>query len=246
MGFQTFMSNGQVLPLYEQVKAYVIDSVERGEFRAGEQIPSQRELCERFNISLMTARRAINELISEGVIYAIHGKGLFVAEKKQQAEIDPLVSFTDDMLQRGMYPTSRLLESSLITCSPFFAHLLAVNPSSELVYITRLRLADNQPIAIQSNYIVHRLCPGILQHDFERQGLFEILRTEYGLRLNDTQTTVEAALATEEESTLLGVALPAALLRTEQITLLDSGLAIEFARTLYRGDRYYKKLPSRS
>jgi GntR family transcriptional regulator len=239
------MNSDPVIPLYGQVKGYVIDAIERGEFHPGDQIPSQRELCARFNISLMTARRAINELISEGMIFAIHGKGLFVAAKKELAETGPLVSFSEDMLQRGMIPSSHLLESSLIPGSPFLTHILGIEPDSEVVQIKRLRLADNRPIAIQTNFVVHRYCPALLSHNLENVSLFHILRFHYGLRLHDTRTTVESTLASEAEGQLLDIPLPASLLITEQLTFLENGQAIEFARTHYRGDRYHIKLPAR-
>ena len=239
------MNNDPVIPLYSQVKGYVIDAIECGEFHPGEQIPSQRELCAHFKISLMTVRRAINELISEGVIFAIHGKGLFVSAKKEQAETGPLVSFSEDMIQRGMIPSSCLLESNLIQGSPFLSRILGIDPESEVVQIRRLRLADNRPIAIQTNFVVHHYCPGLLSHNLEEDGLFQILRFHYGLRLHDTRTTVESALAGETEGHLLDIPLPASLLITEQLTFLENGHAIEFARTHYRGDRYHIKLPAR-
>jgi GntR family transcriptional regulator len=240
------MQNAPVTPLYSQVVEYVTRAVESGEFTPGDRIASQRELCERFGISLMTARRAINELISEGIIYPIPGKGLFVANKKQPAEAGPLVSFSEDMASRGMRATSRVLESNLINANPYMARILQVELDQELAFLRRLRLADDRPMAIQSNYIVHQLCPGILQRNFEVQGLFTILRNEYLLNLADTDTTVEAVLAGEEEAELLQVASPASLLVTEQVTLLESGRPVEFARTVYRGDRYHLRFPSRA
>ncbi len=236
------MSTPSMLPLYSQVKEYVIHEIEEGALGAGSQLPSQRELCEKFGISLMTARRAINELISEGVIYAIPGKGLFVANKKQAVEADPLISFTDDMVQRGLHPTSQLLESNLTQASPFLAKTLGVETHAELAYFRRLRLADGRPMAVQANYIVYRYCPGILTQPVQQEGLFNILRNRYGLRLTDTLTTVESALASEEVAELLQMSLPAPLLVTEQVTFLENGRAVEFAHTTYCGDRYLMTL----
>lgn len=232
------MNDERVLPLFGRVKASVLEAVENGELRPGDRIPSQRELCKRFGISLMTARRAINELIGEGVIYALPGKGLFVAARKQPAESGPLVGFSEDMQRRGMRPSSRLLESGLVAATPFLARMLGVEPESELVYIRRLRLANDHPIALQAGYVVHRYCPGLLAHNLETASLFSVLREEYGLRLADSRVAVESVLANGEEAGLLGVPVPAALLVTEQLTFLDNGHTIEFTRTKYRGDRY--------
>src|SRR5215216_5319201 len=94
---------------YLTLKTHLMDEIARGEHRPHERLPSQRQLIEQYGLSLMSVRRVINELASEGVIYTRAGKGLFVAEPKQQAELSPLYSFSDDMALRGMSASSRVL-----------------------------------------------------------------------------------------------------------------------------------------
>lgn len=231
----------QHLPLYAQLKAALTAAISRGELAPGDRLPSQRELCRLYGMSHMTVRRAINDLLHDGTIYAIPSKGTFVAEKKQVAESGPLVSFTDDMARLGMHSSSVVLESRLIGASAILAQALGVAASTPLVYLRRLRLADGEPMAIQSSHLPHAICPGLLEHDLERGSLFAVLRTVYGLRLTGSSTTIEAAVADPLEAELLGLSMPAALLTTEQITFLDDGRAIELVRSAYRGDRYRLK-----
>ena len=230
------------LPLYAQLKEALIDAIARHEFAPGDQLPSQRALCEQYKMSHMTARRAINELIHEGVIYAIPGKGIYVAEPKQEAEAGPLVGFTEDMAQRGMEASSQVLAAEIVGASTVLAQALDLAVGAPLVYLRRVRLANDEPIAVQTAYLPHALCPGLLEHDLERSSLFALLRTVYGLHLADSKESVEAVLADEECAALLGLSLPAALLISEQLTYLDTGQAIEFARSIYRGDRYRMRL----
>jgi len=223
---------------YMQVKSDLIAGIMNGTYKPHERLPSQRELAEEYGLSHMTVRRAINELKREGFIDAQQGRGLFVAEPKQEAELGPLYGFTEDMALRGMKASSRVLEAQLISASTTLAHTLQVIVGTPLVHLQRLRLADDEPMAIQTAYLPHALCPGLLKHDLEQNSLFEILRGVYELHLADGETAAGADLASEQEAQLLKLTLPAALLVTEQITYLDTGQPIEYARSIYRGDRY--------
>ena len=225
------------LPLYAQLKEEIIAAIARRELRPGDQIPSQRVLCERHGMSHMTVRRAISELLSEGVLYAIPGKGLYVTEPKQDAE-PPLRGYTEDMSRRGMVASSVVLAAEIVGASTVLSSALGVPIGTALIYLRRLRLADGAPMAVQGSYLPQALCPGLLEHDLGRGSLFELLRTMYHLRLADGTTTVEAALADAEHAKLLGLRLPAPLLIVEQLSYLDSGQAIEFVRSVYRADRY--------
>jgi GntR family transcriptional regulator len=228
----------QVMPLYSQIKEKLLAAISRGEFKAGDQLPSQRELCERYSASHMTVRRAIDDLVASGVISAIPGKGLYVTEPKQDTEASPLISFTEDMARRGMKATNQVLEAEVTAAPTILAKALGVEVGTALVYLRRLRLADGHPMALQTNYLVHACCPGLLEHDLNQNSLFKILKSHYGLQIAAYSATVEAVLASESEAALLGLTPPAALLVTEQISYLENGRAIEFVRSAYRGDRY--------
>jgi GntR family transcriptional regulator len=227
-----------VLPLYAHLKEEILTAIAAGNFAPGDQLPSQRELIEQYNASHMTVRRAINELLQEGVIYAIPGKGLYVSEPKEVAESSPLMGFTEDMAHRGMKASSRVLAAELISASTGLSRTLEVEVGSLLVYLRRLRLADGIPIGVQAAYLKHSLCPTLLQYDLENHSMYDILREHFGLKLASARVSVEAILADEELSRLLGTQLPAALLVTEQLTFLANGEPLEFVRTTYRGDRY--------
>lgn len=225
------------LPLYAQLKEEIIAAIARGDLAPSDQIPSQRVLCERHGMSHMTVRRAISELLSEGVLYAIPGKGLYVTEPKQDAE-PLLIGFSEDMTRRGMVASSQVLAAEIIGASTVLASALGVTVGTPLAHVRRLRLADGEPMAIQSSYLPHALCPGLLAHNLEHGSLFALLRDEYRLRLADGTTMAEAALADAEQARLLGLRLPAPVLIVEQLTYLESGRAIEFVRSAYRADRY--------
>ncbi|HEX7041425.1 MAG TPA: GntR family transcriptional regulator [Trueperaceae bacterium] len=230
---------------YLRLKNDLKDEIAAGVYGPNDRLPSQRQLGQRYGLSHMTVRRAINELVREGVIYARQGQGLYVADTKQEAERGPLVSFTEDMALRGMRASSRVLEKRIVNATTMLASTLQVVVGQPLVCLRRLRLADNEPMAIQTAYLPSALCPGLLQLDLEDASLYELLRSKYGLRIADSQSAAGADITTEEEARLLGVTHPAPLLVTEQITYLDTGAPIEFVRSLYRGDRYQLQVARR-
>jgi len=239
--YERIVRPNEKLPLYAQLKEQIIAAIACADLAPGDQIPSQRLLCEKYRMSHMTVRRAINELLHEGVIYAIPGKGLYVTELKQDAE--PLLrGFTEDMTQRGMVASSTVLAAEVVGASTVLSSALGVPIGTALVYLRRLRLADGAPVAVQGSYLPQALCPGLLEHDLARDSLFDLLRNVYRLRLADGTTTVEAALADAEHAKLLGLRVPAPLLVVEQLNYLDSGQVIEFVRSAYRADRYRLRL----
>jgi GntR family transcriptional regulator len=236
------MLNKTTAPLYLQVKEEIIDLIQRGELKPNDQLPSQRELVSTYGASHMTVRRALDELIDEGLIYAIPGKGIYVREHKLQAESCPLMSFTEEMALRGMHASSTVLAARLVPASTVMARTLDVELGMPLAYLRRLRLADGLPMALQTNYLKSWLCPGLLERDLQDASLYNLLRQEYQLCLTSSKGTVEAALADDEHASLLGMELPAALLITEQVSFLENGQPIEYVRTAYRGDRYQYRI----
>ena len=182
-------------------------------------------------MSHMTVRHAINELINEGVIYSIAGKGLYVAQVKQPFEMGSFVSHKEHMKRLGMVPSTLLIDARIVSASTILAQLFGIDVCAPLVYLKRLRMGNGKPISILASHLPHQLCDGILEHDLESGSLFGALRNTYGLNLSASTSAIEAVLANTEQADLLELTLPAALLLKEQITYLDTGQAIEFSRS---------------
>lgn len=224
-------------PLYIRLKETIIRDIETGELKPGDRLLSQRELCLKFEMSHMTVRRAIDDLIAEGVIFAIPGKGLYVSSKKHPAETT-MIGFSGEMTTRGYTVSSRILDKGLIPASTVIARALDIQAGSELAFLYRLRLVNNEPISIQYSYLVHRHCPGILDLIHENTSLYSVLREAYRIELVNILTTVESTLAQKNQADLLGLQLPAALMIIEQINNREGRQAVEYSRLAYRGDRY--------
>jgi len=208
----------------------------------GTQLASERELCDKYGVSRTTVREALRELEQENLIKTVPGRGTFIAGLDESVGLDvevTLEGFTSDMRRRGVAPSSHLLDARLITDpSSKIKNVMGLEEGDEVVSIKRLRLINNRPLALHFVYLNHRLCPNILHHNLGEASLFRLLRERYGLVLAEADEYAYAALANEEECELLALSTPAAVLRTERITRLDTGEVIEYAEATYCGDWY--------
>jgi GntR family transcriptional regulator len=230
------------IPLYLQVKKQLLQKIECGEYSPHDRLPSEREISDELRISRQTVRRALVELSRDGRIYTSIGKGTFVAEPRIGQDLPMLTSFTEDVRNLGMEPSSIVLEAHLMPAPPDVAERLQLTTGAETVLLRRLRLANKQPVQLVTEHLVHSLCPDLLSHDFRTASLYEILRLGCGLKLAKARQVIEADLASKEEARLLEVAVLSPLLRLERTTFLENSTPIAFSRAVYRGDRFTFKV----
>lgn len=225
-------------PLYIQLTDLLRQQIESMQLAPNQRIPSERDLCERYGVSRITVRQAMANLTNEGLITTVPGKGTYVTLPRLAGELQPLRSFTDEMSVRGMTAASKVLGASIESASNTIASQLRVSPGTEVVKLERLRKTDGLPIAIQTSWLVHHLCPGILRFNMAKRSLYDVFRDEYQLILVSAETSISAALATTEQCDLLKVQPPAAVLLVDQTTLIGNGSILEYTHSVYLGDRY--------
>ncbi len=233
------ISKKSPLPIYYQVKEILKERIESGSLKPHECLPSERELGQEYDISRMTARHALTELELEGYVYRQQGKGSFVAEPKLRQALLKLTGFTEDMKDRGLKPGAKVLDIKAITGDEELAEKFSAPTEENFVQLQRVRLANGEPLAIETSHLRHKLCEGIENIDFTNKSLYETMRKEYGIHLGRAEQTVEATLAGEFEAQVLGIKKGMPMLSTERITYLeDDKTVIEYARSTYRADRY--------
>ncbi len=225
------------LPIYRQVIHALWESVQRRELRAGQRAPSERELADRYGISRMTARAALRELINDGVLYTVHGKGTFVTQAKVQQPLNRLTSFTEDMRARGLAPGARVLSQGVEPASLHVAERLRLVDGAPVVVIRRLRLADDEPMSVETVHLDAGRFESILHHDLARESLYNILAAR-GVTLAWSDQWLEATIARAADSEILCVPRGSALLRIERTSYDAAEQPVEFVNSLYRADRY--------
>jgi GntR family transcriptional regulator len=199
---------------------------------------SERELGEKFKVSRMTVRQALTEMIREGILYTQVGKGTYVGDSKIKQELQTLTGFTEDMAARGTVASGQVLEARIIPATLTLAAIFSVPMNSELVLLSRLRLSDGMPLAIEVAYVLHRVCPGILQYDFSKESLYNILAAHFNTILVRAEQTMEASLASPKEAELLQITSPSPVLRIERFSYNEQNTLVEYVVSVYRGDRY--------
>jgi len=228
--------------LHSQLKEALIAMISNEALKPGDQLPTQKELGAQYEMSHMTVRRALDELIKEGVISSVRGKGLYVTSQTLPTDIGSLVSFDEQILRLGMTPSKRVLCGEIIPASTVLAQMLKVDVGIPLVSLERLLLANNTPVALIVAYLPDYLCPGLLGYDLEKGSMFGTLRQIFGLQLSGAVSIVQTVLANKQQANLLQIQRPAALLSREQQTYLSDGKIIEFSRSFMRGDNYHIRI----
>ncbi|MGW4890790.1 GntR family transcriptional regulator [Kitasatospora sp. NPDC004240] len=219
----------------ERVRDAILELIEAR--RPGDAIPSERALCSRLGVSRPTLRAAVDELVVAGMLVREHGRGMFVAaEKITQELVSDRNAFS--LPRAGGVWTSRLLEFSTQPAGARISRKLRVSPAAEIFYVARLRLVDGIPMAIEHLHVRADLAPGLTSGELEQGDLYEHLRDRHGVHVNEAVQSIEPTVVTRAEADLLEVPELSPALLFERLTTDTRGRAVEYAHSLYRGDRY--------
>ncbi|WP_179816318.1 GntR family transcriptional regulator [Allostreptomyces psammosilenae] len=223
------------VPKYYGLKRHLLEMTRT--LPAGSPVPPERALAAEFDTSRTTVRQALQELVVEGRLERIQGKGTFVAKPKV-AQALQLTSYTEDMRAQGLEPTSRLLEVGYVPADDRLAERLDIRPGGRVLRIERLRLANSEPMAIETTHLSARRFPALRRNLLKHNSLYAALAEVYGVHLAEAEEVIETSLATPREAGLLGtdVGLPMLLLSRHSIS--TDGEPVEWVRSVYRGDRY--------
>ena len=207
------------------------------QLQVGQAIPSERRLSSDLGISRLTVRAALDDLVRDGYLERRHGSGTFVSEPKIAQQLT-LTSFSEDMRRRGMVAGSRTIELRETHAGAAVGRALNVSPDSRVVLIRRLRLADREPMALETLHVPAAIVPGLTREQLEDSSFYELLEREYGVVIGTGMQSIEPTVTNEEESELLGVPLHSPAFLFERTSRTEDGATVEFVRSLYRGDRY--------
>jgi len=226
---------GQREPKYWALKQHLLDLLEA--LPAGSPIPTERTLAGEFTVSRTTVRQALADLTVEGRLHRVQGKGTFVAEPKLAQRLQ-LSSYTEDMRAQGREPSSRLIDIEELPAEADLAKLLGIRFGAKVLRLRRLRLADAEPMALETTHLPLGRFRGLRKHITAGGSLYAVLREHYEVEMERAEETIETALAGPSEAELLGadVGMPMLLLSRHSFT--TGGKPVEFVRSIYRGDRY--------
>lgn len=224
-------------PLYSTIASQAEELIASGQWRTGDRLPPERELCRRFDVSRATLRQALAQLEDRGLVTRHQGRGTFVAEPRAQLPIVGVFSIRDAMEARGLRMSTRVLRVEQVEADRELAVDLACMPGDPVIFIERLRIGDGEPMILDTAHLRADLFPGLDEIDFELRSLYDVIETDYGRSVAEASETLEPVILTPRECALLEVPAHTTALLTRRITIDAEGTVLALGHVLLRGDR---------
>jgi GntR family transcriptional regulator len=228
-------TNKTQVPAYRQIADSLTESIQTEKLRPGDAVPSERELAASFKVSLMTARHALQELTTEGLLSRRPNVGTFVAPTK--IHFNKLTSFTEEMLSRGYTPESRVLSATQTSKDDEVCSRLSLPIGSKLFRVQRLRLSGTEPFAVETCYLEMQRFPGLLKEHLGSRSLFSILTEEHGIKISYADEEIDATSSDPKTARLLHVRAGTPVLRIRQV-LYGTTDPVVYSIAVYRSDRH--------
>ncbi len=231
------LAKGQI---YQQPNNALAGLIKSGEFTIGAKFLTERQISERFGVSRATANKSLSSRVSEGLLVFRKGVGTYVKGRPLDYNLRAVVSFTDQAITSGKRPATRVLHFATVTAADAaedVVALLEVDPEAPLLYMERLRLADDLPVILERRHIVAAYCPGFSAAD-AGGSLYNAFTRQYGLIVEGADQSVQAVNIHGADARVLKVRHDTAGLLVTSVGHLARGRPLWFERTLYRGDAY--------
>ncbi len=222
-------------PLYQQLMSRLKNDIVAGVYPAGARIPSEQLLCDTYGVSRVTVRKAMLDLVQEGLLVRRQGKGTFVADERIQRDLQQITSFSAACRQMGHTASARLISAELVEAVGDDAEKLGVEKGSMLVEICRLRLCDGEPVMLEINRFPESF--GFLLEESAEESLYALL-TQRGVMPTSAVHDISLGHATPLVSRHLGCAQGDALLLLDELVLDQHGEPLHLSRQWIRGDKY--------
>jgi GntR family transcriptional regulator len=199
------MSDGQKSLLYARIETVLANEIADGGLRGGDQLPTEDDLIARFGVSRITVRRAIQNLVSRGLVEIRRGKGTFVAAPKITQELTALSGFVEDMHTLGRQPTARVIDKEIVTADAAVASQLALTKSERVVRIRRLRLADGIPLSFDETFLPLDIGKRVITNNLKFEPIFSLLERKYDVPLIEAGYKLDAVAAEAQVAAALKI-----------------------------------------
>jgi GntR family transcriptional regulator len=223
-------------PAYKRIEGAIRRRIDAGQLKPGNMVPSERELARTHQVSLMTARHALTELARDGIVERRRGAGTFVAPPRVQ--FNKLLGYNEQMAGLGLTARSHIVASTVVRNESEIAARLGLPPAAPIIRLERVRLAQNEPVALEVGYWSEVEFPDLLQSTLEGNSLFSALEHGGGVALAYADEEIDATDADQRLADLLRVAKGAPLLRIRQLIFSTTGKATVYVTGFYRSGRH--------
>jgi len=225
------------IPLYKQVRQKILKEINY-HMKEGDLLPTEVELEKNYEVSRITIRKAIDTLEAEGYVEKIQGRGTIVTSTKIVQDAGSITSWTEEMHLKGKKPETKKQNIYLVKPSRKMKNKLNLHPNEKIICVERVRLVDEEPIALMFNYLREKYIPGFLEQGFIRESLYEELEENYNIVLEEANEQIKARLATDLESSALKITPESAVIQITRTTFLPNGTPFEMVEMISRSDKY--------
>lgn len=225
------------IALYHQLETELIDLINKGDIKENEKLPSEREICNQYNVSRTTARQAIGELERKEYVYKIHGKGTFVSPKVYKQQLLKFYSFTEEMKKLGKKPSSEVLGFELIKANEKIAIKLGINKDENIYKILRLRIADGVPMMLEFTYLPEYRFLKLQDKMLRERPMYDIFREKYNVSITKAKESFKPVLINKNDAKILNVEDGTVAMKIERITYENENI-IEYTVSISRGDKF--------
>ena len=216
------------LPLYSQIVQDIRSKILNGTYKYNERLPNEKWLCNLYVISRTTLRKSIDELIAQGLLERHSNKGVYVVYSKFDPGFDRPYSLFQEMVKSGIRPSSKILSFSRINADSQLGHALNCEINTPLLAILRLRYADDVPFNIQQLYLIESFFPQFNPWLLTDHSLYEIMETDYQIKIVKTVQVVTTTSVSKSQSELLKVPIRTPLLHTTSTIYSSTGDIVEY------------------
>jgi len=232
------MTEGTRFPKYYTIARDIIEKIREGELLPGMQVPSENEIIQQYKVSNTTARKALQEIDNGGWAMKIKGKGTYVRKQSVVRSVDRILSFTDNMLELGYTPSTRLLFKGILE----EGYAASINGrkytmKGPVYKVHRLRFADEIPMMLEVRYISMELCPGIIDEELSGS-LYEIYNQKYGLALKEVHQMLSTFMIDSGVGEFFNLQQSIPGILVDGVTFCGREIILEMEKSIYRGDRY--------
>jgi len=210
------------IPLYYQIEQFLREQISSGELKPGDQILTEEKLCLKFSVSRATVRRAIADLVYEGLLERNYSKGTVVKQPKIIQGLFEATSFTSDIMKSGKVITTKILEFRKILADKFLCQTLQIDKEDYLHFIKRVRYVDDIPICVEEIYLSVKMLPDFSKELFTEEGMnqstYHVLQEHYGILVKHIDDTMSAETAGDKDAILLDISSNSPVLLRQRIS----------------------------
>ena len=236
------LNANSAVPLYQQVAEDIRNRITSGEYSPGQALPSESRLCELYNVSRITIRNAIADLVEQDLLVTHHGKGTFVQTPKISSSLNTFKGFTVFCHENNINAYTHMLGMNRQKPNTAIMKKLELTPEDDVVYLKRLRHVNDKPVMIEHVSLPCSQFEFLLDVDMEDQSLYEVIERRTGMRLEDncyTSITLETSIATEEEAQLLKFDSPQSVFVLMETVITHTGIPVHYTKQILSG-RHFK------